>query len=195
MWVTYSALESLFVHLEEGLKAVRVRIESKSYLFPVTIFRRLEILELNSVMFDKDPNDLYGRFGDALEDHEEMCESRHLLKVLFVSGTLHRPDRVLVDLLALSSTLSNIESLTVGGVDVPNYIGKTGPAPERLSSAAQAQDAFKDCSSWGLLSRLVALDISLVDLVDERVHHAFRLSYNNLYGTAERHEVKYRSEV
>lgn len=60
-------------------------------------------------------------------------------------------------------------SLKVGGNDVPYSIDEREPASERLSASARARYAFKDCSSWGLLSKLVGLDISLVDDTDEEM--------------------------
>ncbi|KAF9545157.1 hypothetical protein EC957_011227 [Mortierella hygrophila] len=157
-----------------GLRIIRIQECNNLEPLPgvstfIGMFLRLEELELNTVMFEKDPDDLHDGLDAVLKEHEVKVGVRHSLKALCLLGFLRRPIYALADLLALPSTLSNIESLTVGGIDVPNYTGETESASELLSTSALARYAFMDCSRWGLFSRLVVLDISLVDVPDKEM--------------------------
>lgn len=174
---SFSLLPDTWIILSAHCPHLRIlRIQECDKLEPlprvltfVRKFLRPEELELNTVMFKEDPDDLHDGLEGALRKHEENVGSRHPLKVFCLSGSLRRLVRVLADLLALPLILSNIVSLKVGGIDIPYSIDEREPASERLSTSARVRYAFKDCSSWGLLSKLVALDISLVDVTDEEM--------------------------
>ncbi|OAQ27893.1 hypothetical protein K457DRAFT_20895 [Linnemannia elongata AG-77] len=188
---SFSLLPDTWIILSAHCPHLRIlRIQECDKLEPlprvltfVRKFLRPEELELNTVMFKEDPDDLHDGLEGALRKHEENVGSRHPLKVFCLSGSLRRLVRVLADLLALPLILSNIVSLKVGGIDIPYSIDEREPASERLSTSARVPKC-----------RLPELSVSVChirDLIKKGVNRVFGLNSND----PERREIKYRREV
>ncbi|KAF9087708.1 hypothetical protein BGX23_007933 [Mortierella sp. AD031] len=128
----------------------------------ITRFPHLEELEFNMVVFKEEP-DVFTDFEAALREHEKKYGHKHPLRVLHLTGNLRRPTRVLGDLLALPS--SNIESVTVGGMDVDRHIREIGSASEPFVAGLLDRYEFK--APWTCMETLTHLDFSKVEIRNE----------------------------
>ncbi|KAF9121017.1 hypothetical protein BGW39_010914 [Mortierella sp. 14UC] len=139
----------------------------------ILLFPRLEELEFTFAMFNKDP-DIFNTLGDAFMEHKERHGSVHPLKVLYTSGKIMHPVRVLADLLALAVP-TKIESLTVGGTNVPCNVSRV-----EMNDRNQLQKLYACFGDPSLHLRSLTVNINQLRNLISNDLYVLRLNNTNI---------------
>ncbi|KAG0260063.1 hypothetical protein BG011_002172, partial [Mortierella polycephala] len=161
----------------------------------MALFPRLESATMSALAFHRDPD--LSDLATTIQNLENQQGSIHPLKHIHISGSIHRPLKVLLDIVTQSPT---VESLTVGftmnairplghGVDVPYELHERWRCQDTLTYLDLTSVSFADRTSFSKffghvqrLSRLKSLSLSIT-----HVREARDITIANL-GKASRHQ-------